>query len=108
MGKCAIRTYLDRLSVDLFIFRFSRAMRSQIQGTITKQTIEMFQPLMTGKIFTVPVFKKTIGMFHLLFLLYHNHGKIAAVSINGNCVPVDFLILHAAVGNRIYLCIHRG
>ncbi len=66
VGKSTVHAVLDPLSILLNVFRFSRTMLPEIHRTITEQTVEILQPLMTGKILTSPVLKKTIRILHII------------------------------------------
>jgi len=60
MRKSALGTVLDPFLLLFDIAWIPRAMLQAIHGAIAKETIKIFQSLMTGKILAVPVFKKTM------------------------------------------------
>lgn len=59
-----ITAHFDPLSVYFPIARSTRTVCSGVQRTIAEQTVQFAQSLMTGKIFTISVLKKTMGIIH--------------------------------------------
>lgn len=64
MREGTITAHFDPLSGYFPIGGITRTVRSGVQRTIAEQTVQFAQSLMTGKIFTGSVFKKTIGIIH--------------------------------------------
>ena len=69
MGKRTVRTVLYFSSVFFKIFGIARTIFPQIHWAVTKQTVKIRQSLVTGKISALPVFKKTIWIFHSIWPL---------------------------------------
>lgn len=67
MGKRAFCTVLDSFSIYINISRIPRTVFPRIHRTVTKQAVKVLQSLMTGKILTRLILKKTMGIFHLCF-----------------------------------------
>ena len=65
MGKCTVRAVLDPSAIPLDKSGIARTMLPQIQRAIAKQAVEIIHSLMTGKIFTISILKKTIRIFHM-------------------------------------------
>jgi hypothetical protein len=64
MREGTIRTRLDPAPVLLNKLGIARAIRPVVQRAITEQAIKLLQAVMTGKIFTFMIHKKTIRVFH--------------------------------------------
>ena len=64
-------TVFDPLSTSLLIYGIPRAVLLCIQGTETKQAVKIPASFMTGKIFTFPVLKKTVRIFHIDTLVHN-------------------------------------
>lgn len=64
MREGTITAYFNPFSGCFHIGGIARAVCPGIQRTIAEQTVQFAQSLMTGKIFTGSVFKKTIGIIH--------------------------------------------
>jgi hypothetical protein len=60
MGKGTVGAHLDGASALFAELRFSGAMLPVIQRTVAEQAVKILKSLMAGKIFAIPVFKKTI------------------------------------------------
>ncbi len=60
MGKCTVRTVFYLFSILFDIAGIPRAVFPQIHRTVTKQAVKVCQALMTGKILTRSVLKKTV------------------------------------------------
>lgn len=45
--------------------RIPRTFLTEIEGTVAEHAVEVLKPLMTRKVLAIPIFKKTIGIFHL-------------------------------------------
>jgi hypothetical protein len=60
MGKGTVGAHLDGAPVLFAELWFSGAMLPVIQRTVAEQAVKILKSLMAGKIFTIPVFKKTI------------------------------------------------
>ena len=68
MGKCTVRTVFYLFSILFDITGIPRAVFPQIHRTVTKHAVKVCQALMTGKILTRSVLKKTVWAFHIIFL----------------------------------------
>lgn len=66
MGKRTVCAVLYLFIILFDIDRVSRTVLTQIHRTITEQAVKVFQPLMAGKILTLSIFKKTMGIFHMI------------------------------------------
>lgn len=64
MRKRAIRADFYLFSIFFQIVRISGAVFFPIHGTITKKAVKRIESLMTGIVFALLIFKKTIGIFH--------------------------------------------
>ena len=60
MRERAIRTNLDPTLPLINISRIPRTILQAVHGAITKETIELLQAFMTGIIFALLIFKKTM------------------------------------------------
>ena len=45
--------------------RIPRTFLTEIEGTVAEHAVEVLKPFMTRKVLAIPIFKKTIGIFHL-------------------------------------------
>ena len=60
MWEGAARAILDPSAVFLEIPGIPRAMLQAVHGAVAEQAVEVRQSLMTGEIFAIFIFKKTI------------------------------------------------
>lgn len=60
----AVTAVLDLSAVFLEIPGIPGAVLQAIHGAVAEQTVEILKSLMTGEIFAISIFKKTIGIFH--------------------------------------------
>ena len=65
MGESTVGAYLDLLPVLFLVVRSTGAFFQSIHGAITEQTVKVPFFIMTGKIFTVSVFKKSMRILHV-------------------------------------------
>ena len=61
----AVTTIFDLPAVFLEIPGISGAVLQTVHGAVAEQAVEICKSLMTGKIFTISIFKKSIRIFHL-------------------------------------------
>lgn len=66
MRKVTIRTIFDDLISPIQPGGISRTLFFHIKWTITKQTVKIPRSLVTGKILTLSVRKKLVGILHIL------------------------------------------
>ena len=64
MRESAVTAVLDPPAVLLKIPGIPGAVLQTVHGAVAEQTVEIRKPLVTGEIFTISIFKKTIGIFH--------------------------------------------
>ena len=72
MREGAARAILDPPAVFLEIPGIPGAVLQAVHGAVAEQAVEIRKPLMAGEIFTIFIFKKAIGIFHL----QHSHPSI--------------------------------
>ena len=68
MRKCTLCARLYLLPPYLHILWITKTLLHSIHRAITKQTVKILHPLMTRKILTFSIFKKTIGILHTDYL----------------------------------------
>ena len=66
MRKCTVCAVFYLSPVTFQIYRISRTILPCVQRTVTKQTVKLIKPLVAGKIPAFSVFKKSMGIFHLI------------------------------------------
>ena len=72
MWEGAVTAILDLPAVLLKIPGIPGAVLQTVHGTVAEQAVEIRKALVTGEIFTIFIFKKAIGIFHL----QHSHPSI--------------------------------
>ena len=64
MGISTLTAVLDLSAAFFNIRRASQTMLQPIHGAIAEQAVKIRKSIVTGEIFAISIFKKTIGIFH--------------------------------------------